>query len=69
MIERDDNVKNEAGPHSRLSLRAAIPGDPFPWEPETRRSSDADESSTPSGSTPTPADSADPTSFDLGGGD
>jgi len=43
---------------------ASIPGDPFPWEPEEP---------VPNlpirGATPSPADSADPTSFDLGGGD
>jgi hypothetical protein len=69
MIDRDDDVKNEAVSESGTSARAMIPGDPFPWEPEMRRSSDAEAPSTPAGSTPSPADSGDPRSFDLGGGD
>ncbi len=67
MIDRGDDVKHDEMFGSRPAARAAIPGDPFPWEPEVRQ--DDETSSTPSGSTPTPADSADPTSFDLGGGD
>ena len=49
--------------HDASSRRASIPGDPFPWEPE--------EGPGPAirGATPSPADPADPTSFDLGGGD
>ena len=46
-----------------------IPGDPFPWEPEARPEHSPEESPRPTGETPSPADSADPTSFDLGGGD
>lgn len=42
---------------------ASIPGDPFPWEP------DETPGSAIRGATPSPADSADPASFDLGGGD
>ena len=49
--------------------RAAIPGDPFPWEPAVRPLRDAGEPATPPGTTPTPADSGDPSSYDLGGGD
>jgi len=67
MIDSGDDVKHEAIPGSRPAARALIPGDPFPWEPEVRH--DEETSSTPSGATPTPADSGDPTSFDLGGGD
>jgi hypothetical protein len=50
--------------HDVSSPRAAsLPGDPFPWEPE-------EESAPPiRGTTPSPADPADPASFDLGGGD
>jgi len=69
MIERGEDMKSEAVPGSGPLRRAAIPGDPFPWEPDVRQDNDAEDSSTPSGSTPTPADSGDPTSFDLGGGD
>ena len=69
MIDHDDDAKHEAGSGSRPLARAPIPGDPFPWEPQSRPGGDAEEPSTPSGSTATPADSADPTSFDLGGGD
>jgi hypothetical protein len=69
MIEHDDDAKRQAVSGSRPPGRAPIPGDPFPWEPGARSGSEAEEPSTPSGSTPTPADSADPTSFDLGGGD
>jgi hypothetical protein len=65
MIDHGDDVKGEAGPGSRPWTRAAIPGDPFPWEPEHP----AESSTTPTGAIPTPADSADPASFDLGGGD
>ena len=49
--------------------RAAIPGDPFPWEPAVRSTRDSAEPATPTGATPSPADSGDPSSFDLGGGD
>jgi hypothetical protein len=65
MIDHGDDVKRDALPLSR----AAIPGDPFPWEPAVQPGGDAEDSSTPSGATPTPADSGDPSSFDLGGGD
>ena len=49
--------------HHVSTRRASIPGDPFPWEPE--------ETGNPAilGATPSPADSGDPASFDLGGGD
>lgn len=48
--------------HDASSRRASIPGDPFPWEPE-------EPGPAIRGATPSPADSADPLSFDLGGGD
>jgi len=49
--------------HDVSTRHASIPGDPFPWEPE--------ETGSPTilGATPSPADSGDPSSFDLGGGD
>jgi len=65
MIDHGDDVKRDP----RTLGRAAIPGDTFPWEPAVQADSDAESSSTPSGATPSPADSGDPTSFDLGGGD
>lgn len=43
---------------------ASLPGDPFPWEPE-----DPSPQQPIRGATQSPADSADPASFDLGGGD
>jgi hypothetical protein len=49
--------------------RAAIPGDPFPWEPAIGAPRDAAEPAAPPGATPSPADAGDPSSFDLGGGD
>jgi hypothetical protein len=49
--------------HDVSSRRASIPGDPFPWEPEDEPNPAI------RGATPSPADSADPGSFDLGGGD
>src|SRR5262249_29463735 len=49
--------------------RAAIPGDPCPWEPAVRSLRETGDPATPPGATPSPADSGDPTSFDLGGGD
>jgi hypothetical protein len=67
MHDRDDDSKRQRGPGPLT--RASIPGDPFPWEPEIRGSADAEGPATPAGSTPSPADSGDPTSFDLGGGD
>ena len=42
---------------------ASIPGDPFPWEPEEAPGKSIQ------GATPSPADPADPGSYDLGGGD
>jgi hypothetical protein len=50
--------------HELSSRCASIPGDPFPWEPE-----DAPAIPPIRGATPSPADPADPTSYDLGGGD
>jgi hypothetical protein len=60
MIDRDfDATRREARP----AAPSPIPGDPFPWAPA------AEEPSAPLGATPSPADSGDPASFDLGGGD
>jgi hypothetical protein len=69
MMDSSDDVKNEAVPVSGPLVRAALPGDPFPWAPEVPPGTGPEDSTTPQGSTPTPADSGDPASFDLGGGD
>ena len=63
MMTHDSEPKGRKA-HDVFPIRSAsIPGDPFPWEP--------DETAGPPirGATPSPADSADPASFDLGGGD
>ena len=67
MLDHGDDVKNEAvsGP----PVRAALPGDPFPWAPAALPGEGAEDAATPAGAIPTPADSGDPASFDLGGGD
>ena len=63
MMKHDSERKGRKA-HDLLPRRSAsIPGDPFPWEPD-------DTTNAPiRGATPSPADPADPKSFDLGGGD
>jgi hypothetical protein len=63
MMKHDSERKGRKV-HDLLPRRSAsIPGDPFPWEPDDTPSTSI------RGATPSPADPADPKSFDLGGGD
>ena len=63
MMNHKSEPKGRKARNISPRLAASIPGDPFPWEPDE----------TPGqpirGATPSPADPADPASFDLGGGD
>lgn len=62
MMKHDSELHGRKADH--LSPRSAsIPGDPFPWEPDESPAVPI------RGATPSPADPADPASYDLGGGD
>ena len=64
---KNDEIDDKSRKAHDAVSPSPIPGDPFPWEPDPLRALEAGEAA--AGSTPSPADSGDLNSYDLGGGD
>jgi hypothetical protein len=66
----DSEIRAAWGEVPPEELGSPIPGDPFAWEPDSRRKRLPRNRRKKFGfSTPSPADPADLDSYDLGGGD